>query len=466
MTTPTDQRAGSRAALSIVALAAVYVLGLGIVAAAVIAAGGKGGSDGSASGGSDSTKIEVKLSEFKIDGNLTAPAGNVVLALDNVGSVEHNVKLEGGKASTMLAPGKSENLDLGKLEPGTYTLLCEVPGHEAAGMKATLTITEAGASGGSDSGDSAGGDHSSGSGEPDYKQMDADMLASFAAFPAKTEGRGNQLLEPKVMPDGVKQFELTAKIADWEVEPGKVVKAWTYNGMVPAPMIKVDVGDRIRVLFRNELPVNQDIHWHGIEVPFAMDGVAPITQEPVLPGGDFTYEFTLDKPYQGMYHPHLHGQMTLPNGMFGVIQAGPTPVVSNRTISGVQVPGNVAPTVDMPMVLNDAGVIGYSLNGKSFPATDPIVVKEGDWVSLTYYNEGLQVHPMHLHQFPQLVVAKDGIPLDNPYWVDTLLVAPGERYTVQFHAVHKGTWVFHCHILNHAERETGMFGMVTAVVVE
>ena len=94
------------------------------------------------------------------------------------------------------------------------------------------------------------------------------------------------------------------------------------------------------------------------------------------------------------------------------------------------------------------------------------VVNQGDWVALTYYNEGLSVHPMHLHQFPQLVTAKDGIPLPSPYWVDTLPVAPGERYTVLFQADQKGTWAFHCHILSHAERDTGMFGMVTAVVVQ
>lgn len=120
----------------------------------------------------------------------------------------------------------------------------------------------------------------------------------------------------------------------------------------------------------------------------------------------------------------------------------------------------------MPMILNDAGVIGFSLNGKSFPATAPIVVKEGDWVAMTYYNEGLQSHPMHLHQFPQLVTAIDGFKLDSPYWADTVLVGPGQRYTVMFQATKKGTWVFHCHILNHAEREDGMFGMVTAVVVQ
>ena len=117
------------------------------------------------------------------------------------------------------------------------------------------------------------------------------------------------------------------------------------------------------------------------------------------------------------------------------------------------------------MILNDAGTIGLSLNGKSFPATEPLVLNQGDWASITYYNEGLQIHPMHLHQFPQLVYAKDGIPLDNPYWVDTLNIAPGERYTVMFRADDAGTWVWHCHILSHVERTDGMFGMVTAIVV-
>jgi len=66
----------------------------------------------------------------------------------------------------------------------------------------------------------------------------------------------------------------------------------------------------------------------------------------------------------------------------------------------------------------------------------------------------------------QVVVAKDGFPLDAPYVVDTLNVAPGERYTVLVHLDEPGTWVWHCHILNHVESAEGMFGMVTAVVVE
>ena len=85
------------------------------------------------------------------------------------------------------------------------------------------------------------------------------------------------------------------------------------------------------------------------------------------------------------------------------------------------------------MVLNDAGVIGLTLNGKSFPATAPVVAKQGEWVEIHYMNEGLQIHPMHLHGLPQLVIAKDGFPLPQPYPVDTSSVAPGERYTVLVH---------------------------------
>jgi manganese oxidase len=73
---------------------------------------------------------------------------------------------------------------------------------------------------------------------------------------------------------------------------------------------------------------------------------------------------------------------------------------------------------------------------------------------------------MHLHGMPQLVVAKDGWSLPQPYRADTVTVAPGERYTVAVHATALGTWAWHCHILSHAERSDGMFGMVTALVVE
>jgi len=229
----------------------------------------------------------------------------------------------------------------------------------------------------------------------------------------------------------------------------------------------LDRGDRVEVRVVNDLPMGTDIHWHGVRTPNDQDGVAPITQELIVPnGGTFTYEFTVEDDAIGMYHAHNHAQMQVVNGMFGAFIVGDNPIPYGQTFSGVTLPDEIDLAISEPMILNDAGTIGLSLNGKSFPATEPYVLQQGDWASFTYYNEGLQIHPMHLHQFPQLVYAKDGIPLEHPYWVDTLNIAPGERYTVLFRADDPGVWVWHCHILNHVEREDGMFGMVTAFIVE
>ncbi len=61
------------------------------------------------------------------------------------------------------------------------------------------------------------------------------------------------------------------------------------------------------------------------------------------------------------------------------------------------------------------------------------------------------IHPMHLHGMPQLVIAKDGYLLPQPYMCDTLNIAPGERWDVIVEATEPGVWAFHCHILTHAE---------------
>jgi FtsP/CotA-like multicopper oxidase with cupredoxin domain len=81
-------------------------------------------------------------------------------------------------------------------------------------------------------------------------------------------------------------------------------------------------------------------------------------------------------------------------------------------------------------------------------------------------NEGLMIHPMHLHGIPQLVFSKDGNPLPQPYLVDTLNIAPGERYDVLVDCQYPGLWAFHCHILTHAESRQGLFGMTTVLIVE
>ena len=444
----------------IVATILLLIAGLFVVAIVALFQSDDGGS----AGGATSSVLDVSLTEFAIDGELTAPAGEVTLNIVNAGAIEHNLAVRGTdiQSNNMMSRGV-DTLALGELEPGTYELFCSISGHAESGMEAELVITEEGAAPAEGvDGEAAGTDHS----DMTPEQMDQAMVDSMLAFPAETEGVGNELLEPTILEDGTKQFELTAAVTPWEVSPGEFVDAWTYNGMVPGPRIKVDVGDNVQVILHNETPLGTDIHWHGIHTPNDQDGVSPYTQDPVASGETYTYEFVADEPAIGMYHAHLHSQTSVVNGMFAAFEIGENPIPYGETFSGIEIPADLQPAFEEPMVLNDAGVIGLTLNGKSFPATEPIVMTEGEWGVIHYYNEGLTAHPMHLHQFPQLVYAKDGIPLDNPYWADTINVAPGERYSVLFQASDPGTWVYHCHILTHVERVEGMFGMVTAVVVE
>ena len=439
---------------------AVLGAAVAVLAAIVAFRGESAGATGVEGEPAEQQTHEFVLSEFAIEGPGEIPAGPTVLQVTNNGSTAHNLAVDGGPTTPDLAAGDSASLDAGDLAPGSYVIFCSIAGHREAGMETTLNVVEGAVGPGE-------GDHGDHEGtEADWAELDRLMEESMLAFPAETDGVGNQILEPEVLADGTKEFHLTAAITDWEVEPDKMVEAWTYNGMVPAPKIQVEVGDKVRVVVENQLPMGTDVHWHGVKVPNDMDGVAPLTQPLIKSGESFVYEFTTREPMVAMYHAHHHGQMQVPNGLFGTFMVGEVAMPVGQTISGVEIPTDLQVAQEIPMVLNDAGVIGLSLNGKSFPATQPYTGKVGDWVVIHYYNEGLQIHPMHQHQFRQLVYAKDGIPLDNPYWIDTLNVAPGERYSVLMQLEDPGVWVWHCHILTHVERDEGMFGMVTAFIVE
>ncbi len=405
------------------------------------------------------TRVEVALNEWGIDMPREVPPGKLVFEIANNGSIEHDFAFEGlDGRSPRIRAGETFTLTVDDVEPGTYEITCTVEGHRDSGMHTTLVVLN-------DDGSTPSSHGGHGGDETDWEALDTAMVESIMAYPAATEGIGNTILEPVVLEDGTKEFELTTKIVEWEVEPGKLVEAWTYNGIVPGPQIRVDLGDKLRIVVHNELPMGTDIHWHGVSTPNNMDGVAPLTQPLIKSGETFVYEFEAEEPAVGMYHAHHHAQMQVVNGMFAAFIIDEVPLPLGSTISGIEIPADLELAAEMPMVLNDAGNIGFSLNGKSFPATEPLVVDEGDWFVVHYYNEGLTDHPMHLHQFEQLVYAKDGIPLDQPYFADTINIAPGERYSVLVQADRAGVWVWHCHILTHVEREEGMFGMVTAVIV-
>ncbi|MBK9713756.1 MAG: multicopper oxidase domain-containing protein [Kouleothrix sp.] len=287
------------------------------------------------------------------------------------------------------------------------------------------------------------------------EQMDAMHEAGVKAFLAgvKTEGKGNQPLEPK-LDNGVKVFELTATVVQWEYDAGKKAEAWVYNGQLPGPEIRVTEGDKVRVILHNKLPQSTSIHFHGLYVPNNMDGVPFVTQPPVKPGESFTYEFTVRNFGSHMYHSHHNSTEQVGKGLLGAFIVEPKDKSKEPAFD-----------IETTMILNDQ-VGGFTINGKGFPATSPIVAKKGQKLRIRYMNEGQLIHPMHLHGLPQLVFAKDGWVLPQAYMCDTHNIAPGERWDTLVDCTEPGAWAFHCHILSHAEGPNGMFGMVTVLVVQ
>jgi FtsP/CotA-like multicopper oxidase with cupredoxin domain len=258
-----------------------------------------------------------------------------------------------------------------------------------------------------------------------------------------------------------KVFGLTVSEIQWEVSKGTFADAYAFNGQVPGPEIRVQEGDQVRFEVENQLPQPFVLHFHGLTVPNEMDGVPYITQPAIMPGEHWTYEFTIkDPPGFYVYHSHFNSAEQVDHGLYGAI------IVEPRTGGWASVYGE-EPDVETTLFLGD-GTLGYNLNAKSFPATSPTVAKDGDWVLYHLANEGQLLHPMHLHGFHFEVVGVDGYPLqaDDRYLLDTLVVAPGQRFDILVHANNAGAWAFHCHILPHVEGPQGMFGMVTALVVQ
>jgi FtsP/CotA-like multicopper oxidase with cupredoxin domain len=281
--------------------------------------------------------------------------------------------------------------------------------------------------------------------------------AGVEAFPAETEAQGNEPLEPAIE-NGWKVFELTAQEVRWETEPGTFVDAMGFNGTVPGPELRVNPGDRVRIVVRNEMSQPTTLHLHGVTVPNGMDGVPYITQDPIMPGGFFTYEFeVVDPPGMYVYHSHFNSTEQVGKGLYGAIYIEPRGGFSDVYGDRIE--------VESTLFLGD-GPTGYVLNGKGFPATQPIVAKKGDDVLIHLANDGAQIHPMHLHGYHFEVVGEDGFVLEQPYMADTLMVAPGQRFDILVRADYPGVWAYHCHILPHVEGPGGMFGMVTALVVE
>ena len=266
---------------------------------------------------------------------------------------------------------------------------------------------------------------------------------------------------PWKMVDGVKVFHLTAEPVTHEFAPGLVANCWGYNGRVHGPTIEAVEGDHVRIYVTNRLDAPTTTHWHGVFVPSGMDGVGGVSQKAIQPGETYKYEFTLKQHGTFMYHSH-HDEMTqMQLGMMGLFIIHP------------KNPSSPAPDRDYAMMLSEWKIeVGasrpdpnemtdfnvFTMNGRSYPGTQPLPAKKGERVRIRIGNLSMMSHhAIHLHGYYFKIVATDGgeIP-EAAQWPETTVHMPtGSTRTVEFIANEPGDWVRHCHMLHHVMTQMG-----------
>ncbi|MEP6644358.1 MAG: copper oxidase [Acidobacteriaceae bacterium] len=256
---------------------------------------------------------------------------------------------------------------------------------------------------------------------------------------------------PWRMDGKVKEFHLIAEPVKQEIVPGRVVDLWGYNGSAPGPTIQINQGDRVRIIVDNHLPEATSMHWHGFEIPNEMDGAPGSSQDPIPPGGRFVYDFTLHQ--EGTYFYHSHMAMQEMMGMIGAFIMHPREPHHPRVDKDFAVimqeyailPNNSVPN-SMNMEFN-----WLTLNGKSGPATTPLIVRYGERVRIRLINLGMDHHPIHLHGHTFVVTGSEGGRQPQSTWGpgNTVLVGVAQSRDIEFVASNPGDWMLHCHLPHH-----------------
>lgn len=245
--------------------------------------------------------------------------------------------------------------------------------------------------------------------------------------------------EPTAAPDldpapTVVEVALEARVSDIEIAPGRTVSMWTYNGQLPGPRIEARMGDTVRVRFRNSLPEATTIHWHGVRVPAAMDGV-PAVQSPIQSGAEFTYEFVVLDPGTFWYHPHVRSDEQVERGLYGafVVRGELEPVTTTDRVvvlDDLLVDSNWQLSNFDSMMQAMVGRQGNVIlaNGWAHPIAE--VARGGlhrfrfvNAANARYFRLALAGHRL-------IQIGTDGGLLPSPREVDELLLVPGERADV------------------------------------
>ena len=209
---------------------------------------------------------------------------------------------------------------------------------------------------------------------------------------------------------------------------------WAYGGGIPGPEIRLAQGDRLVRRFANDLPQGSSVHWHGIRLPNAMDGVAGVTQPVVASGQDFLYDFVVPDAGTYWYHPHNKTYEQMARGLYGpLIVDEPTPPAVDQDLTlmlddwRLARDGSVAENFGMMHDLSHAGRIGnwVTVNGVQELKTQ---AGRNARLRLRLINAAnARIFTLGMQGLEGWVLALDGMPLEQPTPAERIILAPAQR---------------------------------------
>ncbi len=297
----------------------------------------------------------------------------------------------------------------------------------------------------------------------DMKGLMSDIKKEMSEAGSKMEHVTSQLSSPQL-----KEFHLVAKESHWEILPGITVAALTYNSQVPGPVIKVEQGDTVRIVLHNQLRVPTSLYFHGLPVKKEINGLPRRQAGLLAPGDTYTYQFIAERVGTFWYHPQVIHADQIFSGLAGALVIEPRNTAKSYSKDYVLIIGQwevnghtaaqtenalkTAATLERPLASaaaktqTDKAVpvpptFFFTLNGKSAPAIAPIEVREGDRVRLRVINVTQRICPLFLtgHRFE--IIATNGSDQSEVFPKrDTITLAPGDRYDLEFIADNPGVW--------------------------
>lgn len=233
------------------------------------------------------------------------------------------------------------------------------------------------------------------------------------------------------------EIDMVAREGEVELFYDYKTNVWSYNGSVPGEEIRIDLGDKLKINFTNNLPEETTIHWHGVRVPNAMDGVPGVTQDPIAPGGKFTYEFTPKDAGTFWFHPHVRGSKQLEKGLYGtlIVEDQISKKYSQdivwviddwRLLDNYQIDPNFVTMHDLMHDGRWGNVI--TVNGK---LEENLLARPGERIRLRIVNSSnARVYSLDFGELDAKIIATDGMYVKRVIEANNFEIAPGNRVDV------------------------------------